>query len=643
MKKVVILLYIFFATTFLCAQQNSVIDSLLTVVKISSNDTIKANAHYELGWVLKQSDLPSAFIHMDSAMTLYENLNLPRKVALSHFQYSVLYRISGEYKKAIKNINAYQEYVESVKDTANLIFSHFEKGVIYSKMGDYSLGLKEFYKAYNSAENTKNWHMLGNVSNSIGIVYTDLEKYDDAINTLKETIKIYEDNSVDGVDLADVYNSLGSPYKERRDFDKARQYFDKALQIYKENENGYGVSITNLNKAITYNEEKEYNKALPLLEKAYQIQKENDFEAELIMTLSSLGETHNALGNLVKSEAYLKEGLKLRTQNKQSARDLYLELYRVNEKKSNYKKALNFHQTYVAYKDSIFDEEKMKSVNRLQQQFETAKKDKEIAAQQLALNEQEAEIQEKKTQTNYLLGAIGFLSAVSLLLVFLFKQRQERKNQELLTLKREFQIQTLESLIEGEEKERMRIAKDLHDGVNGDLAVIKYKLSSLLEMNNSIIDEAITMIDDSCQQVRAISHNLIPPSLESFDLIEATREHCARLNDVTPETAITFQFLGDKIDLPKKTEANVFRIIQELVANAISHAEASEIDVQISSRDNTIQITVEDNGKGFDKNNVESDGIGLSNVQSRADYLNADIDFISNEKGTSYTINIDKK
>lgn len=198
-------------------------------------------------------------------------------------------------------------------------------------------------------------------------------------------------------------------------------------------------------------------------------------------------------------------------------------------------------------------------------------------------------------------------------------------------------------MIEGEEKERMRIAKDLHDGVNGDLAVIKYKLSSLLEMNNSIIDEAITMIDDSCQQVRAISHNLIPPSLESFDLIEATREHCARLNDVTPETAITFQFLGDKIDLPKKTEANVFRIIQELVANAISHAEASEIDVQISSRDNTIQITVEDNGKGFDKNNVESDGIGLSNVQSRADYLNADIDFISNEKGTSYTINIDKK
>ena len=425
----------------------------------------------------------------------------------------MLYRISGEYKKAIKNINAYQEYVESVKDTANLIFSHFEKGVIYSKMGDYSLGLKEFYKAYNSAENTKNWHMLGNVSNSIGIVYTDLEKYDDAINTLKETIKIYEDNSVDGVDLADVYNSLGSPYKERRDYDKARQYFDKALQIYKENENGYGVSITNLNKAITYNEEKEYNKALPLLEKAYQIQKENDFEAELIMTLSSLGETHNALGNLVKSEAYLKEGLKLRTQNKQSARDLYLELYRVNEKKSNYKKALNFHQTYVAYKESIFDEEKMKSVNRLQQQFETAKKDKEIAAQQLALNEQEAEIQEKKTQTNYLLGAIGFLSAVSLLLVFLFKQRQERKNQELLTLKREFQIQTLESLIEGEEKERMRIAKDLHDGVNGDLAVIKYKLSSLLEMNNSIIDEAITMIDDSCQQVRAISHNLIPPSL----------------------------------------------------------------------------------------------------------------------------------
>ena len=87
----------------------------------------------------------------------------------------------------------------------------------------------------------------------------------------------------------------------------------------------------------------------------------------------------------------------------------------------------------------------------------------------------------------------------------------------------------------------------------------------------------------------------------------------------------------------------MFRIIQELVSNAIKHAEANEINVQISSRDDMIQITVEDDGNGFDKKNVKIEGIGLTNIQSRIDYLNATSDFISNSNGTSYSIDIDLK
>ena len=87
----------------------------------------------------------------------------------------------------------------------------------------------------------------------------------------------------------------------------------------------------------------------------------------------------------------------------------------------------------------------------------------------------------------------------------------------------------------------------------------------------------------------------------------------------------------------------MFRIIQELVSNAIKHAEASEINVQISNRYEVIQITIEDDGKGYDKDRKETKGIGLSNIQSRVDYLNASLDVISNSNGTSYTIDIDLK
>jgi signal transduction histidine kinase len=161
-------------------------------------------------------------------------------------------------------------------------------------------------------------------------------------------------------------------------------------------------------------------------------------------------------------------------------------------------------------------------------------------------------------------------------------------------------------------------------------------------MNNTVIKEAVTMIDNSCEQVRAISHNLVPPSLKDFNLIEAVEDYCQNINSIH-EPEVHFQHVGDAIDLDKKQEANLFRIVQELVTNSIKHAEAKEINVQLSYLENTLQLTVEDNGKGFNPNTVKSDGIGMQNVQSRVDYLNATIDFVSNEKGTSYTIAIDTK
>jgi len=228
----------------------------------------------------------------------------------------------------------------------------------------------------------------------------------------------------------------------------------------------------------------------------------------------------------------------------------------------------------------------------------------------------------------------------SILLWFLFRQRQKRIQQQLVTIQKEQEVLTLESLIAGEEKERLRIAKELHDGVNGDLSAIKYKLSSLLKMNNEVINEAVTMIDNSCQQVRAISHNLVPPSLKDFNLIEAINNYCENMNS-THEPDISFQHIGDAIDLNKKVEVNIFRIIQELVTNAIKHANAKVIDVQISNRNNIILVTVEDNGKGYDTNTKTGDGIGLSNIKSRIEYLNANLDVFTNETGTSNTIEID--
>lgn len=440
------------------------------------------------------------------------------------------------------------------------------------------------------------------------------------------------------------YASMNLAYHAMRDkdYDKAENYLIRVGEICEETSSLEICHYYYLTLGRLQTLQKKYTSAEVSILKAKDLAVQRNLESKIIESYLMLGNLEYEKGN------YNKAAHIFNTKNIDSFEVVnlwYADLkYRkralLESKLGNYKKSNNLLKSYLTYADSIHKSKNRSLLVNADRRYKTEKKNKEIAEQQLELQQQENILQKKSNQMTLLYGVSLFLLITSLLTWLFFKQKSKRKNQELLTVKREYQIKSLESLIEGEEKERLRIAKELHDGVNGDLSAIKYKLSSLLEMNNKVIKEAITMIDDSCEQVRAISHNLVPPSLENFNLVEATENYCNNLDEVNNQSII-FQHIGEAVQMTKKAEVNAFRIIQELVSNALKHAEANEISVQISNRDNLLQITVEDDGKGFDKNNVESQGIGLSNIKSRVDYLNAEIDILSNKQGTSCTIDID--
>jgi two-component system, NarL family, sensor kinase len=286
----------------------------------------------------------------------------------------------------------------------------------------------------------------------------------------------------------------------------------------------------------------------------------------------------------------------------------------------------------------------LEELTLLQTQFETEKKDKSIAEQQVKLNKQTLElIKNQKEKEMYLIVSFGLI-LISLGIWYSFRQRQKIKNKEIITLQQQQEIAQLEALIEGEEKERKRIAQELHDGLNGDLSAIKYRLTTFEESGLSAIDtenlnKVINMIDDSCAQVRNISHNLMPSSILEYGLIETIREYCLKIN-THEHFHIDFQFFGNYLSLSKKTETVIYRIIQELVTNILKHSKATEALIQFNYREDELFITVEDNGIGFDKN-VISKGIGHQNIQTRIDFLNAQINVDSSSTGTSYTISID--
>jgi signal transduction histidine kinase len=236
-------------------------------------------------------------------------------------------------------------------------------------------------------------------------------------------------------------------------------------------------------------------------------------------------------------------------------------------------------------------------------------------------------------------GAI-FLVFIAGLFLFIFYYRQRQ-----IIHEKEKQLLAMDSIIQGQELERSRMAKDLHDGLGGMLSGIKLNLSSM--KGNMIIQEndvqlfakSIFQLDGAIAEMRRIAHNMMPEALLKFGLNEAIQDYCDGINE-TRLVKMKFTWLGDKQRLEKSIEVVIYRIIQELTNNALKHAEAKNIFVQLDKHQQGISLTVEDDGKGFDAS-LQTKGAGLQNVQARVDYLKGIFNIESESgKGTSASIDI---
>ncbi len=612
--------------------QTREIDSLKTVIKNSETTLSKTKAHEKLGYLYILKNTTLAEKHLDSAMVGYKKLKSRKDIADVEYKYGLLYRFRSEYDKALKQFDKTIKFSISIKDSIVLGNAYYETGVIKSLQGNYQESLEYLYKALEIQEILPLEYNSSKSLNAIGAIYKDLKEYDKAEEFLLKAISINEKNNNIN-DLANAYSNLGRLYSLIDKNEESLLYFEKCLEIDLNAEYDWGIASDYQNIGNTLLNLERYEEALRNLDKAYKIQNENDYEYDKVFVMVRQGYALAKLNKFDESERVLTKASNLNVDSKPIRKDLFLTFSELYKESKQFQKSRFYLDKHIKVKDSIFEEEQIENINNLRLKYQSEKKDKEIAQQQLSLEKSQA-----KTQTMTIL--IIFLLLASILLWFLFQQRQRRIQQQLVAIQKEQEVRTLESLIAGEEKERLRIAKELHDGVNGDLSAIKFKLSSLLKMNNEVINEAVTMIDNSCKQVRAISHNLVPPSLKDFSLIEALSNYCENMNSIhKPE--ISFQTIGDPIDLNKKVEVNMFRIVQELITNAIKHAQATTIEAQISNRNNTILITVEDNGKGYEPNSEKRLGIGLENIKSRVAYLNANFEVVTNNTGTYNTVEVD--
>jgi len=228
----------------------------------------------------------------------------------------------------------------------------------------------------------------------------------------------------------------------------------------------------------------------------------------------------------------------------------------------------------------------------------------------------------------------------------LAKQQDELQQQRISELEKDKQLVAVDSLLKGQEEERSRLAKDLHDGLGGLLSGVKFSLSNMKDNliitpdSMAVFERSLDMLDTSIKELRRVAHNMMPEMLTKFGLDEALKEYCITVNS-TKLLEVKYQSLGMETRLDKSIEIIIYRIVQELLNNILKHALSTEAFVQLIRENDRLNIVVEDNGKGFDTALLEnSKGAGWINIRSRVEYLKGQLD-IHSESGKGTLINIE--
>lgn len=362
---------------------------------------------------------------------------------------------------------------------------------------------------------------------------------------------------------------------------------------------------------------------------------------------------YNNLGDFKNAKRYLKLSYENRAFSILQNQVVYQwELAKLESKLGNYKAAYIYMDSLRITMDSIYHKDVATKILDLEQRYQTKEKENRILLLKAKSKEQELAIV-KSRWWEIALGS-GLVLAI---LVAYFWRKIGRKNKKLLhqkellheeelrSIRQQERLNQYEAMLQGQESERSRMAKDLHDGLGGLLAGVKLKLSSIVakavnddSAQKGAINDVVHQLDYSVDELRRISHNMMPESLRYGGLAPALSDLCRYMN--TPSVQVVFQDLEINDTFSDQLRVTVYRVVQELLTNAVKHARATKIILQCSTLDNWLFVTVEDNGIGMEQDgNNKEQGLGLVNIRNRISLLNGHIEIVS-ASGSGTTVNI---
>lgn len=632
------------------AQMEAKRDSLLRLAQSATSDTARVWALMETGKLYSQVAPDTAALYLGRALALAEKIGFERGVAKCRINRSGPYNNLGRYRDAISDCQAAIPICERLGMKKELVAIHNNMGNAWDYLGNRRQAIESFAKALKAMEGVPlPPHFPLTVRNNMARQYNDLGLYEKGLAYGK---KSFEEATALG-DSAQVAAALhimaaAASYLHRKEEALgycrrverlARQVNDPTLLVFALN----NIAVSTYDTAPEA-AEKMMREALAISQKTGDLFGEISAWESMAQLAISKKDFQNAKKyTQVALEKAQKEGMS------DEMAHCYLLLSDLALVSGNTGQYRQYRRLFYDTNDTLSSNALVHATQELETQYETEKKEQQIVALEREKELHQLRLRQKNSLIGGFAGLSGLLFLAGFLIIRNLRHRRRLTEQEVLLqqqqitqLKQEQQLNVADAVLRGQEDERSRLARDLHDGLGGMLSGVKQSLSGmkgnqiLTEVAASALGQVIHDLDRSIGELRHIARNMMPEALVRFGLKDALHDYCDHLQ-LTSSLQVHYQAFGLEKRLPQQTEVILFRIAQELLNNIVKHAGASQVLVQLMETEGQLGLTVEDNGRGFDLEQLKkAPGVGWLNIRSRVEYLNGTLDVrTAPGKGTS--------
>lgn len=493
----------------------------------------------------------------------------------------------------------------AAKDTFVRLRSYFYLGHVHSELGEYDKAANYYQLCSNLARTSADKEFIARSGLALASNMADRGLLKQSLTALRIALEQCEKAGLVRLQ-ATACNNLGLLSEAMEMYNNALDYFRQSLEIQTILGNKYEMATEYNNMAMIRIRQNRFNDAIPLLHKA------------------------EALSSLLP--------------------EVYHNLALCYAETDNYKMAFQYKAIQKSLDDSLSGVELLKRTAQLQEEFEAGKRQMEINTLK-----HENEVEELKNkvhlkQRDIFIGLASGLFCISLLVFFILRQKvlnakqvgeknRQIHRQQLDEVMRNSELQSMHTMLDTQEKERRRIAEDLHDRVGSMLSAVKIRFSGLQvntdnrQHEGGEYEKLSKLIDETCEEIRMVSHNLVSGVLDTFGLVPALYDLREALSKSGLEVSISCHEMESRV--PKHVEINLYRVFQELLNNTIRHAGATKADIEITRFRDQLTVIYSDNGAGFDTAK-RGFGIGLRSIQSRIDKLGGTL-HIDSGKGNGST------